>query len=100
MEFDNSVFRQAYEGCQKQNVFYSPDYTGDDSQKDRIADSRNTLYWKPDLRTGKDGKAEVSFFTSDESSEFTIVVEGSAPQPKRSGAGRLSSDGPADEPPR
>jgi hypothetical protein len=83
MEFDNSVFRQVYEGCQKQNVFYSPDYSSAEVRKSRIADYRNTLYWKPDLQTGKDGNAEVSFFTSDESSDYLIVVEGITADGKR-----------------
>lgn len=49
MDFDNSIFRQS-----------------------------GILYWKPDLRTGKNGKTEIDFFTSDESSEYTIIVEGIA----------------------
>jgi hypothetical protein len=43
-----------------------------------LPDYRNTLYWKPDLHTGKNGKAAVDFFTSDESSDYTIVIEGIA----------------------
>jgi hypothetical protein len=76
MEFDNSIFRQVYEGCQVKNDFYSPDYSNDLIRNDRIPDFRNTLYWKPDLRTIKDGKAEIEFFTSDESGEYIVVVEG------------------------
>ena len=76
MEFDNSVFRQAYESCQVQNDFYSPDYSTEVMKKSRIPDFRNTLCWKPDLHTSKDGKTEIEFFTSDESMEYTIVVEG------------------------
>jgi hypothetical protein len=76
MEFDNSIFRQVYEGCQVQNDFYSPDYSTSATKNNRIPDYRNTLYWTPDVRTGKNGKAEIVFFTSDESSDYTIVVEG------------------------
>jgi hypothetical protein len=76
MEFDNSVFRQVYEGCQDQYNFYSPDFSMPALKNSRIPDFRNTLLWKPDLQTKKDGKAEVAFFTSDEISDFTIVVEG------------------------
>jgi len=83
LEFDNSVFRQAYEGCQKQIRFYSPDYSEPPEKEGRIADYRNTLYWEPGLHTGKDGKAEVSFFTSDETSEYTVVVEGIAPDGRK-----------------
>jgi hypothetical protein len=76
MEFDNPVFRQVYEGCQDRENFYSPDFSTSALKNNRIPDYRNTLLWKPDLQTNKDGKAEVEFFTSDESSDFTIVVEG------------------------
>jgi hypothetical protein len=78
LEFDNSVFRQAYEACQVKKDFYSPDYSTDQLKESRIPDYRNTLYWKPDLQTMEDGKAETEFFTSDESAEYTIVVEGIA----------------------
>jgi hypothetical protein len=82
MEFDNSIFRQVYEGCQVQNSFYSPDYNTVAAKYKHIPDFRNTLYWKPDLHTGKDGKAEIEFFTSDESSDYEIVVEGISPDGK------------------
>lgn len=76
LEFDNSIFRQVNEACQIQNDFYSPVYSNDLMKDNRIPDFRNTLYWKPDLHTGKDGKTEIDFFTSDESAEYTIIVEG------------------------
>ena len=82
LEFDNSIFRLVYEGCQTQNYFYSPDYSTAAMKDTRIPDYRNTLFWKPDLHTGKNGKAEVEFFTSDESSDFTIVTEGMTPDGK------------------
>jgi hypothetical protein len=76
MEFDNSIFRQVYQGCQVQKDFYSPVYNSEVKKNARLADFRNTLLWKPDIRTGKDGKAEIDFYTSDESAEYTIIVEG------------------------
>jgi len=76
MEFDNSIFRQVYEGCQVQKYFNSPDYSSEVKIDKHLPDFRNTLFWKPDLHTSKDGQAEVSFYTSDETSEYTIIVEG------------------------
>jgi len=76
LEFDNSIFRQVYEGCQIPNNFYSPDYNTSVLKESRIPDYRNTLFWKPDLHTMKNGKAEIEFYTSDEKAEYTIVVEG------------------------
>lgn len=82
MEFDNSIFRQVYDGCQDKNNFYSPDFSTPALKNNHIPDFRNTLLWKPDLQTKKDGKAEVAFFTSDEKSDYTIVVEGITPDGK------------------
>jgi hypothetical protein len=82
MEFDNSIFRQVYEGCQVQKYYYSPVYSSGLKKDGRLADFRNTLFWKPDVHTGKDGKTEISFYASDESSDYTIVIEGLAPDGK------------------
>jgi hypothetical protein len=76
IDFDNSIFRQIYEGCLSGYNFYSPDYTDSSMKNSHIPDFRNTLLWKPDLHTGKDGITDLEFFTSDESTEYTIVVEG------------------------
>lgn len=76
LDFDNSIFRQVYEGCQQPKTFYSPDYSTDSAKNNRIPDYRNTLYWKPDLHTSKNGKESIKFYTSDEKSDYTIVIEG------------------------
>ena len=76
LEFDNSVFRQAFEVSQSHRDFYSPDYSIDSLRKSHIPDFRNSLYWKPDLKSTKEGKASVEFFTSDESGVYTVVVDG------------------------
>jgi hypothetical protein len=78
MEFDNTIFRQVYEGCQSVNNFHAPDYSSGSFGDSHIPDFRNTLLWMPDAHTGKDGITNVEFFTSDESAEYTIVVEGIA----------------------
>ncbi len=82
MEFDNSIFRQVYEGYQKGDIFYSPDYSTDNLKENRIPDFRNTLYWNPDMHTGQDGKTVIEFYTSDETGGYTILVEGITPDGK------------------
>ncbi|MCX6321501.1 MAG: hypothetical protein NTX93_06830 [Bacteroidia bacterium] len=76
LESDNSVYKQVFEGYTPQYNFYSPDYGIDSLKESRIPDFRNTLYWKPDLKSTRDGKAAIEFFTSDESGVYTIIVEG------------------------
>lgn len=85
LDFDNTVYRQVFDGYKQQDDFYSPDYSTDSLKMSRIPDFRNLLYWKPDLKSAPDGKALVEFFTSDESGLYTIIVEG------RSGDGEQGS---------
>ena len=55
--------------------FYSPVYDKKDLQDD-FPDYRNTLYWKPDVVTDKNGNAEIEFYSSDISSHFLGIIEG------------------------
>lgn len=61
-------------GYNQEKEFYSPDYSL--TNNPQIPDYRNTLYWQPDLITNQDGRAEFSFFTSDEPGEYIIHCEG------------------------
>jgi len=87
LEFDQSIFRQEFTGLDD-HKFYSRDYSTDEQKSSRLPDFRNTLYWNPDVRTDKNGKASVEFYTSDETGEFTVMVEGFAADGK---AGRSVS---------
>lgn len=68
-----------YEGLQKQRQFYSPVYEAKSTVTDHIPDFRNLLYWSPDIRTNALGKAQASFFTSDQTGEYIIIVQGLTP---------------------
>lgn len=76
IESSSSVFRQVYEGCLKDEVFYSPDYSIDAERLSRIPDFRNTLYWNPDVVTSANSSAAVEFYTSDDEMEYTVIIEG------------------------
>jgi hypothetical protein len=73
-ESSNPVFRQVFEGCQKHEEFFVPDYGSDRLTK--IPDFRNTLFWKPDLTTTDNGSASVEFYTSDEAMEYLVNIDG------------------------
>ncbi len=62
-------------GYYKSRVFYSPQY---DNPKTNAAlpDLRSTIYWKPNIITGKDGKASFEFFNADGKTTYKVVVEG------------------------
>ncbi|MEJ5995686.1 carboxypeptidase-like regulatory domain-containing protein [Pedobacter sp. Du54] len=54
--------------------FYVPNY---EVQKNGPKnDFRSTLFWKPNIITGEDGKAEFSFYTSDEPGQYRVTLEG------------------------
>jgi hypothetical protein len=62
-------------GYSKPSDFYSPRY---EIAEDRhnLPDYRSTLYWQPNVVTDASGKATITFFTSDVSTEFIAVCEG------------------------
>lgn len=62
-------------GYDQVKEFYSPDYS---LEKDRSGwvDDRNTLYWNPSVTLNGEGKAELSFYTSDINGEYEVICEG------------------------
>jgi hypothetical protein len=51
-------------------------YPGPYGQEGPIPDYRNTLYWDPDITTDETGRATVEFYTSDEISEYVLMIRG------------------------
>ncbi|MDR1716099.1 MAG: hypothetical protein LBS20_09645 [Prevotella sp.] len=67
-----SIRKTAIQGYSYTREFYNPQYEtifADD------VDYRRTLYWNPNVKTGKDGKASVSFYNNSTSSQFMIDAE-------------------------
>lgn len=62
-------------GYNRPGEFYVPRYDVPDDRHN-LPDFRNTLHWQPRLTTNTDGKAQLSFFTSDDATSFTTVCEG------------------------
>ena len=57
-------------------AFVSPDYSSEEMRQSRIPDYRNTLYWNPTVKPGKDGKARIEFWSSDNKSDYLINIQG------------------------
>lgn len=55
--------------------FYTPKYTI--STKPTEIDNRSTIFWEPNVITDNEGKAKVSFYSSDAIGTYNISVEGS-----------------------
>lgn len=65
-------------GYQRRAKFYTPRYDVDSVRQALVeeTDERQTIYWNPNIRTNKAGKAEFSFYTSDSYGPYTVIVEG------------------------
>jgi hypothetical protein len=55
-------------------AFYRPKYI---VKTNPLSDFRSTIHWEPDIITGKDGKAIVSFYSADHPGTYSIIIEGS-----------------------
>src|SRR5690606_20476439 len=55
--------------------FYSPKYVSSE-RGESAADTRATLYWNPEVLVDKNGKANFSFYTSDNGGGYVVVVQG------------------------
>lgn len=64
-----------FEGLQLSREFYQPQYETQEAKSSREPDARNLLMWAPRV-TVVDGKAELRFYTSDQTGHFQIEVEG------------------------
>jgi hypothetical protein len=42
-----------------------------------LPDTRSTIDWEPNVITGPNGKATLSFYAADKPATYTVVIEGS-----------------------
>lgn len=55
--------------------FYRPKYSPASTSKSR--DLRSTLHWEPNILTSLNGEGFTSFYSSDNSGTYTVIVQGS-----------------------
>lgn len=72
--FNNKVMRLA--GYQKPIEYYFPRYQAGERPSQMQPDVRRTLYWNPYLRMAKDTPVDLSFYSADLPTTYTIRVEG------------------------
>jgi hypothetical protein len=70
------AIRMPYKVVDPVNTFKSPDYSSSDMKISRIPDFRNTLYWNPSIKPDKDGKAGIEFWSSDNTADYMIDIQG------------------------
>ena len=74
----SNFIEKVYLALQTPREFYSPDYSAQINKQNRIPDFRNLLFWEPDLTIGTSGKIDLEFFTSDDSGNYKIDLQGIA----------------------
>ncbi|NQU84968.1 MAG: hypothetical protein HQ541_04335 [Mariniphaga sp.] len=72
-EIPGTVFEKI-KGFSSFREFYLPKYTPENIDLEK-PDFRTTLYWNPSI-TSENGKAEVTFYTSDDIASYKVFVEG------------------------
>ena len=65
-----------YDGLQREREFYAPVYETDAQTNSRLPDFRNALHWAPRVKTGSDGRQQLSFYTGDLKGRFAVVLQG------------------------
>jgi len=75
-EFETRLFRQVHKSYSPTFLFNSPDYSVDSIRSSRIPDFRNLLYWNSEIVFNDNNEAGFSFYTSDETTNYAIIVEG------------------------
>lgn len=63
-------------GYQVAKEFYSPQYETRQQRDSSTPDLRTTIYWNPSVKTTDGGLSNVSFYTSDASTTYSVVIEG------------------------
>ena len=65
-------------GYQQPVEFYAPKYDTPEKRNAQAPDLRTTIYWQPVVQTDSQGEASFEFYTADESTSYTVVIEGLA----------------------
>lgn len=65
-----------YEGLQRKRIFKAPQYANTAERDSHLPDYRNLLCWKPELKSDKNGRTNLSFYTGDVQGKFLIVIQG------------------------
>ena len=65
-------------GYQNPVEFYAPKYDTPEKRNVQTPDLRTTIHWQPVVQTDSLGVASFEFYTADETTSYTVVIEGLA----------------------
>jgi TonB-dependent SusC/RagA subfamily outer membrane receptor len=63
-------------GYQQPVEFYEPKYDTPEKQRSQVPDLRTTIHWQPVVQTDSEGIASCEFYTADEMTSYTMIIEG------------------------
>ena len=58
--------------------FYAPKYDTSEKRNAQTPDFRTTIHWQPVVQTDSSGEASFEFYTADNATSYTVVIEGLA----------------------
>jgi len=73
---DASIQVVSPEGYCIRKEFYVPAYNKPEVKQDSTPDFRTTIYWNPVIRTEQNGRAEINFYTGDDTGSYSYTLEG------------------------
>jgi hypothetical protein len=65
-------------GYQQPVEFYAPKYDTPEKRNATVPDLRTTIHWQPVVQTDEQGEASFEFYTADELTSYTVIIEGLA----------------------
>ena len=63
-------------GYQQPVEFYMPKYDTPEKRNTPTPDLRTTIHWQPVVQTADTGVASFEFYTADETTSYTVIIEG------------------------
>ena len=76
IDLGSEATRMTYHFMEPEKKFNVPDYSNPAQYNSRTPDFRTTLYWNPQVIPDKNGRARLEFYTSDDTGDYIIDVEG------------------------
>jgi len=70
----SGLLSYTFNGFHVSRTFYSPQYNN--PKTDMQPDARSTIYWNPNIVTGKDGSATFEYYNAATKGNYRVVVEG------------------------
>lgn len=73
---ESSITMIEYQGLDLERQYFAPIHDGSDSRLARMPDTRNLLYWNPLVKSDSSGHAAITFYTSDVTGRYRVVIQG------------------------